>query len=1707
MLTQSTWRSLLIPGLLLSVSLTGSVVADEKATDGPSDIVSYHKQVRPIFQAHCQGCHQPAKSRGEFVMTAFDRLLKGGESGDAAIVPGNPDESYLIEQITATDGEALMPPDKKPLSKVEVELIRKWIAQGAKDDTPENARQRFDQDNPPEYVRPPFITSIDYSPDGQLIAISGFHEVLLYKADGSQPVGRLVGMSERIESVSFSPDGKRLAVSGGLPARMGEVQIWDVAKRKLELSVPVTYDTIYGASWSPDGSKLSFGCADTTIRVIDAKTGKQVLYQGAHDDWVLDTVFSAKGTHVISVGRDMTVKLTEVATERFIDNITSITPGALKGGIQSIDVHPERDEVLVGGSDGIPKIFRVFRTSKRVIGDNANLIRQFPPMSGRIFGVDISADGSRIVAGSSLNGSGEIRIFAYDFDTNIPADLKKILEKRTQQRSADEQKKVDAFRRDGTKVLSEIQVPESGIYSVQFSPDGKTVVAAGSDGKVRLVDVESGKIRKSFLPVTLQPAEEIAERGDLKWRDVFFSEETPEENLKLTAISIDPPQIELTSRYQSVQLQITGTLESGDMIDLTRQASIQGMNDVVSLSPSRTVRPAHNGVTQLTVAAGGQMAELTVEVTGLDRAVKIDYVRDVMPVVSKLGCNAGTCHGAKDGKNGFKLSLRGYDPLFDVRAFTDDHGGRRVNLASPDDSLMLMKATGAVAHVGGQLTLPGEPDYEIIREWVAAGAKLDSSTPRVERIELLPTNPVVQKIGGRQQMRVMAHYADGEIRDVTNRSFIESGNMDIAASNKAGLVTVLRRGEAPVLARFEGAYAATTITGMGDRSGFEWKTTPEYNFVDKHVYSKLQRMRTLPADVCTDAEFVRRIHLDLTGLPPTSEDVRKFIADKRDSTVKRNELIEKLIGNKDFVEFWTNKWADLLQVNRKYLGAEGAKSFRAWIRDEVDKNTPYNEFAYSILTANGSNKENPAASYYKILRTPAETMENTTHLFLAVRFNCNKCHDHPFERWTQDQYYETSAYFARLGLKADPASGKNKIGGTAVEGAKPLYEIVYEKDAGEVTHDRTGKVTPPAFPFDCDFEDKQDATRRDKLAAWITSADNQYFASSYVNRVWGYMLGVGLIEPLDDIRAGNPPTNPELLDELTQHFIDSGFDVRSLMRTICRSRTYQHSIRTNEWNEDDTINYSHAKARRLPAEVLFDAMHAVTGSKSKIPGVPEGTRAVEIPDAGIRLPNGFLANFGRPARESSCECERSSDMQLGPVMALVSGPTLGNAISDSNNELTKLVASQPDDQKLIEEIFLRILSRPASEQEVASAIQLMRELPANHSTLKKTLADYETKLKPIRERLEKERVDRIAKADQTLKAYQAEIKPREEKLDREQKERTANLEAELAAYDKSIPDRSVAWEANQDEIVTRWHAVNFKAMKATNGATLKRESDGSIFVSGQQGKGAYVLDLDTTLTNITGVRIEALTDDRLPKKGPGRSPDGNIVLSEFVVKAASITDAEADPKKIQKVKLQNAKATFSQAGYDVKTAIDDKQPPQNNGWAISPQIGKRQVATFEFQKPISNESGTRLTLELHQVFNSGHHALGRFRITLTTAKAPLDFEGLPAEIASIVDRATATRTIDQRLALIEYFRSIDPELKKKKQAVAESKKPRPIDPKLKQLQDTLAYMQRPVPPDDRHEELKKAVALSDKQMQNQRLTAVQDLAWALINSPSFLFNR
>ncbi|MCA9082138.1 MAG: PD40 domain-containing protein, partial [Planctomycetaceae bacterium] len=569
-------------------------------------------------QAHCQGCHQPAKAGGDYIMTNVANLLHAGESGEAAIVPGKPDESYLIAEITpGDDGQAEMPKGKPALKPDEIDLIRRWIAEGAVDDTPENARREYDQEHLPVYTRPPVVTSLTYSPDGQLIAVAGFHEVLLHRADGSGLVARLVGMSERIETVAFSPDGRRLAVAGGNPGRLGELQIWNLVPQNAAITEPIAeeekaaesteaaaataeatppaklditqetihlahsisaaFDTIYGASWSPDGTLVAVGCPDNVVRGYNTQTGEQVFFNGAHDDWPLATIFSVDGSKIVSVGRDMATKLYEVGTQRFVDNVTSITPGALKGGLSALARHPERDEVLVGGSDGVPRIYRMERITKRVIGDDANLIRKFPGMQGRVFGVAYSPDGKQIACAATLDGQAQVFTYSAEFDSTLPDDIKGIVQKVVTQQNQAEKDKLEAYVTADVQVLKQLNIA-AGIYALAYAPDGTTIAVAGSDGTIRLISATEGTITKEFAPIDIVEGMQLASAANPANSRTGRGTRDPESlpsGSQVTGLTVIPSAVTLHGPWSYTQLLAVATLSSGEEVDVTRIAQFQ----------------------------------------------------------------------------------------------------------------------------------------------------------------------------------------------------------------------------------------------------------------------------------------------------------------------------------------------------------------------------------------------------------------------------------------------------------------------------------------------------------------------------------------------------------------------------------------------------------------------------------------------------------------------------------------------------------------------------------------------------------------------------------------------------------------------------------------------------------------------------------------------------------------------------------------------------------------------------------------------------------------------------------------------------------------------------------------------------------------------------------------------------------------------------
>ena len=764
-------------------------------------------------------------------------------------------------------------------------------------------------------------------------------------------------------------------------------------------------------------------------------------------------------------------------------------------------------------------------------------------------------------------------------------------------------------------------------------------------------------------------------------------------DLEIEELLVQPSPLLFSSLKEGRKILVTGIATTGEKVDLTSSAQLTPLDDIVRIGEDGFLHAGKIGSGILRVEASGRAVNLPIRADGALQDRKPTFVRDVVPVLNSVGCTGGTCHGSAKGKNGFKLSLRGYDPEFDYQALLYDMSGRRFNRADPARSLMLAKPTQQVAHGGGLQLEIGTRYYDTLLEWISSGVPFgNAKEDGVTKLEVLPAEIFMHQPGRRQSVVVLAQYADGSTRDVTREAHIASSNTEDFSISESAEITGVRRGEGALLVRYEGKFVTIPITVLNPEPGFEWVQLPQHNYIDRLIDSKLQRLKIQPSPPADDAEFLRRLFLDLTGQLPQPEVARAFVADSGPPEEKRKRTIDQLIGSDGYVDHWTLKWGDLLRINRKFLGDKGMWRFREWLRQSISDNKPYDDFVRELLTSKGSTVEEPAANFFRVARNPKEAMETTTQLFLGVRMVCSQCHDHPFEKWTQNQYFEMAAFFGSVGVRPGFRSGE---------------EIVYEKRfENEVMHPKSGRPVRAQYLVSSSHAPSiPEGDSRRALAEWLTSKDNAFFARAIANRMWSYFFGRGIIEPVDDIRASNPPVNAALLDALAKDLTEHDFDLQHLIRTIVESRTYQASFQTNEWSQADYINFSHHWPRRLTAEQLADAIAMATGSSFDFPTVPKDFRASQLPDPHVGR-GGFLDLFGRPQREQPCECERRSEMSLPQALNLVNGTTLARAVADPEGRVSTLIVAGASNQKLVEELYLATLSRfpTSAENEFAEKV-------------------------------------------------------------------------------------------------------------------------------------------------------------------------------------------------------------------------------------------------------------------------------------------------------------------------------------------------------------------------------------------------------------------
>jgi hypothetical protein len=765
---------------------------------------------------------------------------------------------------------------------------------------------------------------------------------------------------------------------------------------------------------------------------------------------------------------------------------------------------------------------------------------------------------------------------------------------------------------------------------------------------------------------------------------------TPEaiaaEAAEYASVAIYPAEMTLDHADDYQGVMAVATRADGVTSDVTDKVA-WAVDGAARLEGTK-VLPAADGETVLRASWGAHSAEAKVKVAKVAEHQAVSFRHDVMPVFLRGGCNAGGCHGSARGKDGFRLSLFGFDPAGDHFRLTREQTVRRLNLALPDDSLLLTKVTGAVPHTGGKKFEPEGVYANTLREWIKAGAPSDVATaPTITKVELFPPRAVLEGDGAAQRFVAVAHYSDGRTRDVTNLALFMSNNESSAAVDADGLVKAGARGEAFVMARFDTHTVGSQVLVLP--KGVEFKPTEEapVNYIDELVLAKLRTMRMNPSPVCSDEEFLRRVNLDIVGRLPTRDEYDVFMADGDPN--KRAAKIDELLQRKEFAELWAMKWSELLMVKVIPNRVEYKPMFlySQWITRQIADGAPLDEMVRKLLSASGGSFVSPAVNFYQIEETTQKTAENVAQIFLGTRLQCAQCHNHPFDRWTMDDYYSFTAFFAQIGRKT---------------GEDYRETIIFDARGGEATHLVDGRAMKPKFLGDIE-PDTAGKDRRAVLAEWLTAPENSYFAVNVANRVWAHFMGIGVVEPVDDVRVSNPPSNPELHAKLGAKLIDYKYDLRQLVRDICNSRAYQRSSEPNESNAGDRRNFASARVRRIPAEALLDCICEVTGAQEKFPGLPLGARAVQIADGGTSTY--FLTTFGRAPRNTVCACEATSEPTLSQALHLLNGSAAHDKIAQGKVIETLLEAGKTPTE-VVEEIYVRCLSRKPTEAEAARLAEL-----------------------------------------------------------------------------------------------------------------------------------------------------------------------------------------------------------------------------------------------------------------------------------------------------------------------------------------------------------------------------------------------------------------
>jgi len=1314
-----------------------------------------------ILKVECFVCHNEEKKKGGLILTSRELLLKGNKDG-AVVTSGKPDESRLIKALSP-DADPHMPP-KKQLKDAQIKVIRDWIKGGLVWDEKALADDEADV-APVKLAALPAsyqpVMALALSPDAKRLAVGRGGSIVVHDASQTNfpVVAQLEAHHDAVQALAWSPDARWLA-SGGFR----RIVLWDTESFKLEREwTNGLAGRVTAIRFAPGGRTLALADGVTGrsgyLRLIDTHENKITASWRAHGDTIFDLDFSRDGTQLVTAGGDKLIKVWELASRKELARIEGHTAQVL-----GVAFNTNATQVVSGGADKEIKVWDI-KTREKIISLGSH--------SARVTTVAWSGDGKVIFAATDAGN-----VFSY---SNLKAHTGE------QSSSGGDEKKIG----DASET----------VLSLATAPDANTIFAGSHDGVVHVWNSERKLLAKLAPPtdearvsgkgdgVTSQVGRAVLSPASRRDRDIapYPVVKQRRDRLAVNAVTLEssaavsltaePEEIHLTADAPRHGVLITAHTADGFEADVTDRVKFSTSRrapfELVEHSDVRALRP---GEGTLIASFGRQRVEIPMKVEQQEDAIDsgarsgpltrssttlspsergegrgegrvgtqplltpppVSFVRDVLPALSKAGCNAGACHAKAEGQNGFKLSVFSYDPRSDYAHIVKDARGRRVFPAAPDESLIIKKPTTVIPHEGGLRFERGSETHQLLVRWLREGMAYSvTNEPALQRLVVFPKERRYHK-GATQRLLVAAHYSDGSIRDVTRLAAFASNDKEIAAVNEHGVVTVgTLTGQGVVVARYAGLVADAHILVPADRllPEAQYAALPKNNFIDELAYTQFQRLGLLPSELCADTEFLRRAKLDAIGLLPTPKEVREFLTPRSsrgneahyskseirnpkseideslvtsaatDSSDKRRKFIAHVLDDPAYADYWANKWGDLLRPNPDRVGVKSVFTLDQWLRDSFRHNKPYDQFVREILLVEGTNHRDGPAVIYRDRREPADLTTMFSQLFLGTRLECARCHHHPNEKWSQDDFYQFAAFFGSVKQKGAGLSPPISAG----------TETFYFASGGTVKHPVTGAVMSPRAP-DAPTARLADGTDpRRALVDWLVAPDNPFFARAAVNRVWANFFGRGLVEPVDDFRISNPCVNPPLLDALAEDFVKHGYDLKHLMRTIMESRLYQLSSTPNETNLADTRNFSRAYRRRLAAEVLLDAVDDATGVPDTFAATPVGARATEV--WSYKIESQFMDAFNRPNPSSDPPCERDKDLSVVQSLHLMNSKALQSKLSNENGRARKLATSDKSPAEIVTELYLASLSRPPTEEELQVATAAFNAPDATRQT-------------------------------------------------------------------------------------------------------------------------------------------------------------------------------------------------------------------------------------------------------------------------------------------------------------------------------------------------------------------------------------------------------